>query len=72
MRPALFVLFYYCIASVYATDREQVTLVGVAEDRVQQTGQHAALIKVAQQLVAPGKGLLAADESTTTMGRRCD
>jgi fructose-bisphosphate aldolase class 1 len=55
---------------MYAPYSDRVSLSGVAEDRVQQTEQHADLIHIAQQLVAPGKGLLAADESTSTMGRR--
>ena len=35
------------------------------------TGKFAdELVKTAQQLVAPGKGILAADESTGTIGKR--
>src|SRR5688572_24128115 len=30
----------------------------------------AALVKIARDIVAPGKGILAADESTSTMGKR--
>lgn len=69
MRQPLLVLFCYCLSNAYAENSDGVTRLRVAEDGVQETEQHAALIQVAQQLVAPGKGLLAADESTTTMGR---
>ena len=34
--------------------------------------QEAALKKVADAIVAPGKGILAADESTGTIGKRFD
>lgn len=36
----------------------------------QQHEAHRKLMQTAQLLVAPGKGILAADESTATMGRR--
>ena len=32
--------------------------------------QKAELTKIANEIVAPGKGILAADESTGTMGKR--
>lgn len=32
----------------------------------------AELKKIAEQIVAPGKGILAADESTTTIGKRLE